>query len=392
MGGAVPDGAGKQDTPMHLQILALSIFAIGNIALNYFNAWALHDSEEGVPGLGKGSFNFPYFYTMFHMAATAIAALLMQCTCARPPDGEMPSFQQLWNYKTQLVPIAILTFFNTGFNNASLGSIALFVNQVIKATAPLPTSLFEYLFAGKVHSCLIYITISVLVGGCVLSNSHSMSGDESTELGGVIQCMISLVAASLKPVIVKLLTSGGSGMKPCGGACSCLGVDSCCAASTGGSTKKPLTPVQAVFWDATLACCIFFGIFLCNTNERQGALAYLRGDTANPQSGLLGLGIISFGSFLAFSFNIANYYFIMYTSALTSTVGSNCIKIFLIVMTAFEVSLPPLSWAGVAIVVGAIVTYAYLGYRAKAQAAKAPIAIADEKTPLAGTQSAAAKA
>lgn len=378
MGGAAGEG-GKKDVPLYLQMIAFSVFAVGNIGLNYFNAWALHASPIGVPGLGKGSFNFPYFYTMFHMAATAMAALLMQLTCARPPDGEMPSLRQLWNYKFQLVPISILTFFNNGFNNASLGSIALFVNQVIKAANPLPTSFFEFIFAGKVYSFKIYTTIVVLIGGCVLSNAKSFTDNTTTELGGVIQCLISMLAAALKPVIVKLITSGGTGMRPCAGACSCLGTDTLCSAFAGSSGQKSLMPAQALFWDASLAFFIFLVIWLVNTDEREGSLAYLSSQTENPQSGLLGLGIIAFGSFLAFIFNIATYYYIMYTSALTSTVGSNAVKIFLIVMTAFEESLPPLAWVGVGVVVLAIVAYAYFQNEMKAKGTP----VADEKTPLA---------
>ena len=67
-------------------------------------------------------------------------------------------------------------------------------------------------------------------------------------------------------------------------------------------------------------------------DERRQSLEYLEGviSSENPHSGLLALGIISFGSVLAFIFNVAVYYYIHYTSALTSTIGSNGIKIFLI--------------------------------------------------------------
>ena len=77
-----------------------------------------------------------------------------------------------------------------------------------------------------------------LVGGCVLANWRSFSQGGTTELGGVIQCLISMLAAALKPVIVKLLTSGGAGMRPCGGACSCLGTDTLCTVQLADAWPK----------------------------------------------------------------------------------------------------------------------------------------------------------
>jgi hypothetical protein len=133
-------------------VISFVLFFAGNVGLNFFNSWALKKSPDDVPGLGKGGFTFPYFYTMWHMLATSCAALLLQMTCQKPKDGSLPSFGQLWEYKWQLVPIAILTYFNAGFNNASLGSIALFVNQVIKACAPAPVSFFEWLITGKLYN------------------------------------------------------------------------------------------------------------------------------------------------------------------------------------------------------------------------------------------------
>ena len=37
----------------------------------------LHTTPQ--PGMGKGGFNFPFFYTMFHMLVSAFAAYLLQC-------------------------------------------------------------------------------------------------------------------------------------------------------------------------------------------------------------------------------------------------------------------------------------------------------------------------
>merc|ERR1712178_39859 len=116
------------------------------------------------------------------------------------------------------------------------------------------------------------------------------SGGSSTTLG-VVVCLISLCAASAKGVVQKMIMSGSKDL-------------------------KPLEPTQAMVWDCGISFCIMFFVWIFS-DERQASLAYIKGETGNPQSGLLAAGIIAFGSFLAFGFNLANYYFIHYTSALT---------------------------------------------------------------------------
>ena len=159
--------------------------------LNYFNSWALHDSPVHVPGLVKGGFNFPFFYTMFHMLATSLWAILLMCTCAKPKEGGLPGLRQMWEYKYQVFPIATLTVLNNGLNNMSLTMVALFVNQVIKGCQPLPTSGFEYIFAGKTYSWKIYPAISMIVVGAILSNSDSFKSGGNTSVMGIIACVIS---------------------------------------------------------------------------------------------------------------------------------------------------------------------------------------------------------
>jgi hypothetical protein len=361
MGGG-GDGP-KEEVTWDKQLLVFFVFATGNISLNYFNSWALHTTPQ--PGMGKGGFNFPFFYTMFHMAASSIAAVVLQYTCAPPKDGSRPSFAQFWKYKVQLIPIAVFTVLNTAFNNWSLVLVALFVNQVIKACAPAVTAILEYAFLGKVSLVAIYISVFFICLGAAVSQLGDTSGDSTTL--GIIVCLISLFAASAKGVIQKMIMQGTPDL-------------------------KPLEPTQAIVWDGAIACCIMFVVWVLS-DERDASIAYLSGVANNPNSGWLGLGIITFGSTLAFIFNIANYYFIHYTSALTMTIGSNGVKVFLLVVSAITdgmTSIPSIT--GIAIVVCSICGYAYFSFTAKkppprAQTAdsdmKQPLATATESTPLA---------
>jgi drug/metabolite transporter (DMT)-like permease len=232
--------------------------------------------------------------------------------------------------------------------------VALFVNQVIKACGPCVSAVFEFLLLGKTHPVTIYLSVLCIVMGSAVSNIANF-GQGETSLLGVVVCMISLGAASLKPVLQKIITSGGNSRL---------------------AGPKPLEPAQAIVWDSGIAFILFMVVWLVS-GERQASIDYILSHTKNPKSGLLAMGIIAFGSCMAFSFNIANYYYIHYTSALTSTVGSNGIKIFLICITAFTDGYEDTTTIlGIAIVVLAIITYAYLSFQEKN---KKPAIIADVK-------------
>jgi len=356
----------KNPAPFELQLAAFSVFALGNISLNFFNSWALHAAD--VPGSGKGGFAFPFFYTMFHMAASSIAALILQCTCAKPKDGTLPSFGQLWAYKLQLFPIAIFTVLNTAFNNWSLVLVALFVNQVIKACAPAVTSALEFVFLGKTYHLIIYVSVFFICAGSAVSQLGA-TGGSSTAMG-IVVCFISLIAASAKGVLQKMITSGTPDL-------------------------KPLEPTQALVWDGGISFLIMVVVWGVSA-EREASIAYLMGETGNPNSGLLAAGIITFGSTLAFIFNIANYYFIHYTSALTMTVGGNGVKVFLLCVSAImEGQTTVIAMVGVTMVCLSIIAYAYFSYQSKKPPAKTAdeskdeskkdVSTPTEQTPLAAT-------
>ena len=82
----------------------------------------------------------------------------------------------------------------------------------------------------------------------------------------------------------------------------------------------------------------------------------------------VGVGIIFAGSAMAFMFNIATYYFIMTTSALTSTIGSNGVKILLLIITAITDKISDaLTICGIVIVILSIAAYAYFAMDEKKQ-------------------------
>jgi drug/metabolite transporter (DMT)-like permease len=322
--------------------IAFLVFATCNVGLNYFNAWALSKPASGIPGDGSAGFDFPWFYTMWHMAMSSLASLVMMMTCT-PAKSGLPTAKQFWDYKYFIVPLSSMTILNYGLNNMSLGEIALFTNQVIKATSTLPTAAFEFLIQGKVYNLAIYTSTTTMVGGGILSSVHSLNGNYSSSntIRGVVVCIIGMLASALKPVIQNIAT-----------------------ATLTDETRPPLSPAQALFYDNGIS---FFAMAICwLIFEKEDTIKYFNGDFGNENAHWLGLFCVVVSSILAFFHNIANYYYIMYTSALTANVGGAGIKCFMIVSSAIQFHVhDPSTWTGVIVVVVSILAYAYLVFQFK---------------------------
>ena len=111
------------------------------------------------------------------------------------------------------------------------------------------------------------------------------------------------------------------------------------------------------------------GTGICSS-ERALSLAYLANAPVNApylagtNATLVGLGIILGGSMMAFCFNLSVYYYLMLTSALTSTIGSMSLKVVLILAAAMQDHVnDPISWVGIALATSAMAVYAWISLR-----------------------------
>lgn len=308
--------------PLHAAaVVSCVTFAAGQVSLNFFNAWAL--KREQLPG-----FSYPIFYTMWHMVVSALGALLLMACVARPPTG-LPSARQFWEYKHIVVTLALLTTISLGLNNISLTLVSLFINQTIKSCSPLGTAVFSFLIAKQRYSLVIVASVVALCVGAVLANQNQPAAGSTT--AGIIMVIISALCASLKPVIQMIVM-----------------VDT--------PTRPKLPPLLLLFYDASISSSMMLVYWLC-TYERQGSVDFMRGEY--PRGILVASGIVAAGSAMAFVFNISTYFFIRETSALTSSVVSNGLKVLLLLLTALQAQVSsPLSWAGISIVAAALIVYA----------------------------------
>ena len=101
-------------------------------------------------------------------------------------------------------------------------------------------------------------------------------------------------------------------------------------------------------------------IYWLASNEREHAIEYLGND------GWYCAGLILVGATMAFGFNLSSYFFILLTSALTTTVAANGVKVINIVISALAAHISDTrNWLGVTLVCIALCVYAYFSYSAK---------------------------
>jgi drug/metabolite transporter (DMT)-like permease len=320
------------------QSIAFTVFALGNIGLNEFNQYAL--SKNPPWPRSWPAFCFPVFYSMWHMFFSALAAYLLACV-AMPNGKDLPSFAQLWRYKHGLIPIACCTAISTWLNNWSFTLVSLFLNQAIRAMGPLPTVVLEYIIIGRNPGAPIVACVGFICIGSILSCAYRFqeayiappdtSGFDDVWLGFAM-VSISILLSSLRPVIAMILMSGTE-------------------------THPKLDPAVVLFYDCSLAFW-FMLLYWTAGPEREPSLAYL----ADPATRWVGVHVITVGSSMAFMYNLATYYYVNLTSAVTATIGANAVKITLIIVAAMQDNdvQDVYTWAGVALVIISIAAYAYL--------------------------------
>lgn len=114
-----------------------------------------------------GGFTFPFVYSFFHTISSVLGSMVLMKI--RPPQTGWPNRAQLWEYRWQILPIAACHVTNIGLNNASLVTVSLFVNQVIKSLAPFPTMIAEYFYFKQQQTWQIVLSVVVLCTGACMS-------------------------------------------------------------------------------------------------------------------------------------------------------------------------------------------------------------------------------
>ena len=315
--------------------LLLLVWVLLNLLLNFFSKWALspmvielswggsliHESLRG-PSNGAG-FSFPLFYSMCHMAASFVgASLIFLCQ----PSTNRVSTQQLRNHGPSLFVLALLFALNICGNNASLVTLGIAVNQLVKSVTPLPSMLFAYALQRRTFSAQLIGAVLFLTASAAAAIPW---GSEAADGQGIGLAAASMLAAAAKPALA-----------------ACLGRD---------MRRDGLTPLALVWWDSLFASAITGALCLLST-ERDTVADYC---TSKPA---LAAFVILTSSVLAFCYNLVVYSLSTAASPVVSVIASNFKQVVLIVLAGILVDriTHPLNWVGIGFFFVATFLYSYL--------------------------------
>jgi len=163
-----------------------------NTSLNMLNRWAL----------GQYNFRFPILLTAAHMAFGSIVLCPVMMLKERYRGTHAANLRKDWK---ALVFIGAVNGPQIALNNASLVSIELSLNQVIRASIPVCVACFAFCLERRVPTeiglaYLLLVTLSVM---CVVFTGH-----ERGEYFGVTMCALSVVMQSAQMSLSGRLMSG----------------------------------------------------------------------------------------------------------------------------------------------------------------------------------------
>jgi len=291
--------------------------------------------------LSKGGFAFPVLLTCTNKLIGWLGSILVMVIGAKSrrcggTQGLPPwSTAKVQFARSMVIWHGILTAANLGFNNWSLVTISLALNQLIKSTAPLPTALLSMVMEKKSFSWQVWGSMMVVVVGTGLAAAGEIDFSDHTWEGALL-CVLSVFGSAGWTVLSAMLLQMGA---------------------------DKMDAVSLVFYSSPYSILCLFTIFLA-----KGELGDLRYWIDNPEArqseAYVGLLIVLGGGLLGFGYDLIHNQFVKLTSSMTMAVMGNTKLVILIVLSLVWLECcKPIDWlfavkmAGVVIGVAGCIWY-----------------------------------
>ncbi|KAK9821748.1 hypothetical protein WJX81_002035 [Elliptochloris bilobata] len=244
--------------------------------MNMLNKWAL-----GIYG-----FSFPLFLTSAHMVFSFIMLLpFMMASPFRELHHDVITKQ--WK---GLACIGLFMAVNIAFNNLSLVSLSLSLNQVIRSSIPVMTALLAVVVESKVPTRFEAAALVVLCAGVMLTVWEGLAGSAV----GILLCLAGTVSNAA------MMTMSGRVL------------------------SERVDALRLTFYTAPVSCLVLLPFYHWREAERLSEYA-----SRHPDSAFL--GVLAASCACALTYNVVHYLMIQRTSAVTTTVLGE-IKIVAILM------------------------------------------------------------
>lgn len=250
-----------------------------NISLNMFNKWIL--SHFG--------FHFPLYLGICHMIFSFVA-LAPVMLFPQFKSQHLPTLRKQW---LGIVCIGVFFAINIGFNNVSLLSISLSLNQVIRASIPVVTCIASISIEGKKPSREEFLSLFILasgVGVAVYEGSGNRAG-----MVGILICIVGTICNGL------MMSFSGKVM------------------------SEKVDVLRLTWYTAPVSCIVMLPFFVMR--EREELINY------SSESGEH-IAYIVLTCVNALAYNMIHYLVIKMTSAVTTTVLGEMKIVLLLILSA----------------------------------------------------------
>lgn len=317
--------------------LVLTVWATATVALTYLTKWALSTPTETHDGAG---FAFPTFYTLITFASTFACCTLVLALQKQTNTVGLRQCASSWQGISALAACNVLSIWAS---DASLMHIGVALNQIFKATCPMPTMAFAYAIEGKRFSWQMVLAVAMIVVGAVLA--VPFADPDATPYGMAMVALSTLTAAAAVSLKALLLSR---------------------------SADNGLTPLVLLWYSTGTAVPVLGCLFLASP-ELHEVSEYFR-DRPREAAGLL-----TAASLLAFVVNLSGNTLTKVTSSVTVMVASSTKQIGIIFVSGVFIEHTfkrAINWIGAAIFFVALVAYAVIAYNRRTAPKTVPAPLA----------------
>ena len=252
-----------------------------NISLNMLNKWTL--SLYG--------FKFPLYMSIGHMLFSFLAlAPFMLMSPYR--ELHVATLQKSW---PGILAIGCFFAINIGFNNISMLSITLSLNQVIRAGIPIVTAIGSVFIENKVPTRKEFIALAFLFAGVGIACYEG--SDTKGSFFGILLCILGTISNGLM------------------------------MASVGKILSEKVDVIRLTFYTAPITCLVLLPFYVSMESSR--LLEYQSQHPASEYVLILLLGCAN-----ALCYNVVHSFVIKVTSSVTTTVIGEMKIVLILILSA----------------------------------------------------------
>lgn len=255
-------------TPEQIEACVLLVAWLSmNLLLNMLCKWELSPEEKG--GLGL---SYPFLQSSLDQFITLF---IVGVFFKLKPEQNTLSWAQFNEFKVRLFLFAVLGCTCIVTNNASLITVGLSVNQLLKCTSPLPVMLLSFVLLNRKYEYKEIACVTLIVASAILAVPMGEWGSSTT---GILLIFGSVLTAAVRNVLAALLMTN--------------------------AREKGLTPMVLVFYNAAYSLvpllCFWLGL------ERRASLAFVADNPGYYVSIMAGISLLATTyNFLSFAVRLS---------------------------------------------------------------------------------------